>query len=108
MTHEEISQFRQKFRSIVYASNEVKKKEFYIKQLCIWDKNGSHNNAILNAIEQLKLVRNKLKDMLEEKSYDEWKVKSKEITALTRKIGIAKSKIEKYEFELNNLGNPKI
>lgn len=100
MNAEEILLFREQFRKIVYAKSEVKCQAMEITKLSVWDKNGSHKEAIIRASNELARRKKVLKELLNGKSYDKWKEFSQNLSKLQRKqraktiTTVAKASIE--------------
>lgn len=103
MTKEDQLQFKKEFKSIVYQYSEIQSSNNRLKQLHAWDKNGSHENAIIKELEKKKEIQVKFKEMLKGMDYEEWKAMSKKISTINAKISAAISKKEKAERDLNNL-----
>lgn len=79
---EQYNIFRKKFQQIVYKKGLIKVSEDKIKCLSRWDKNGSHQKAINEEIERLKIHRKEFKDSMIGKNYEEWKKISIRLSAL--------------------------
>lgn len=106
MTEIEIQEFRKQFASIVYWQGMIKEQSGTLRRLEAWNKSGSHDNAILNAIEVFKSYKLKLKEKLNGKSYEEWKEFSRNISVLQNKRNRAVNDAtkQKWQNQLNALG----
>lgn len=91
MTKEEQLQFRKEFAAIVYWKSSVKEQAQKISQLQMWDKNGSHEKAILAAVNELDRCKTELKERLKGKSYQEWRDFSKKLSLLNSKLKTLKN-----------------
>lgn len=103
MTSEQQEQFRKEFKCIVYQYSEIQSSNTRLKQLHNWDKNGSHDIAILKELDTKKSMQDKLKIMLKGHDYEEWKTISKRLTTLNSKLKNAIAQKEKAETEINKL-----
>jgi hypothetical protein len=73
MEAKEIEKFKNEFKTIVYLQNSaLPNKKRYIAQLGNWDKNGSHDKALVKACNQLDKLRNELTVKLKGRTYEEW------------------------------------
>ena len=105
MTPEEIEGFKVQFKRIVYKKSQIKDKSIYISSLHVWDKNGSHEDAIKKNVEQLKELKTDFKTMLQGSTYDEWLAMSRTISKIQSTIKSVKSikAKESNEEKLKNL-----
>jgi hypothetical protein len=103
MTPKEIEKFRSDFKSIVYLKSELIKSNNIIRNLSRYDKNGSHQKAILKAIDIRSDIKLKYNKKLDGKTYEEWFAKSKRITTIQRMIKTSIRTKDKWVSELNNL-----
>lgn len=103
MTVEQQEQFRKEFKSIVYQYSEIQSSNNRLKQLHVWDKNGSHEKAILKELDTKKAIQIKLNTMLKGQDYEEWKFVSKRLSVLSSKLRNANTQKEKAEKEINKL-----
>ena len=103
MNQEEIEQFRKEFKSILYINSKIKGINISLKKLHVWDKNGSHENAILKELENKKIIQIKLKESLKGIDYEEWKRFSKNLSILMSKVKNNTTQKEKIEQAINNL-----
>ena len=106
MTKEQQDQFKKEFKSIVYQYSQIQASNNRLKQLHAWDKNGSHEKAILKELEVKRGIQSKLSIMLKGIDYEEWKSISKKLTALNSKLSRAASQKDKAELEINKLHFP--
>jgi hypothetical protein len=103
MNQFEIEQFRHDFRVLVYQKSIVYDRNESIKKLSRYDKQGSHEKAIVKAIANRDIESNKFKEMLKGKSYDEWKEFSKKICILQKRLKAIQVSQKKYEDKINQL-----
>ena len=105
MNQQEIAKFREEFKRIVCLRRDLTEVEARIKIMTRWDKNGSHKNALDNAIERQCSIRNEFKTLKKGHNYDDWQLFNKQITSIVGRIKNAKKKdtIEKLELELSRL-----
>lgn len=103
MNREEIEQFRKEFKQLVYQKSEVEDSKRQLKTLHAYDKNGSHENAILKELDKLDDLRRKFKELLKGKTYDQWRGTSKKISYLTQRLRNSQRTKEKIQTEIDNL-----
>lgn len=103
MTTEQQEQFRREFKSIVYQYSKVQSSNNRLKQLHVWDKNGSHEKAILKELDTKKEIQTKLNRMLKGQDYEEWKFVSKRLSILNSKLRDSNIQKEKMKTEINKL-----
>lgn len=101
----EADKFKQQFQKIVYANSEVISSTNRIKQLSTWDKNGSHEKAIIKEINLRKELKERLNKLLEGKSYEEWRLASKQLTTLKSRLKKSTLQKDKLEKDINSLMN---
>lgn len=94
MTHEEAERFRAEFKELVYQKSNIKDSEIYLHNLHMWDKNGSHKNAIDKAINDYKDRKAKFNEMLNGRSYEEWLSMSKRLSAIKSKLKTSSEKVK--------------
>ena len=103
MTKEEQEIFKKEFKRIVFVFSEIKSSTLRIRNLHVWDKNGSHEKAILKELERRGELKEKLNTLLKGRTYEEWLKVSKTLTKLnSRLIAVSRNK-EKIESEINSL-----
>ena len=104
MTEDQIKTFREEFASIVFWFGEVKSQAGVISRLESWNKGGSHDKAIIKAIDTLNSCRKKLREKLKGKSYAEWRDFSKNLTALNGKLkrSVNDATRQKWQKEIDN------
>ena len=95
MTVQEIDIFKKEFKSIVYHKGVITNHNSYIRTLHAYDKNGSHNNAILKALDKRKELQTQFLIMLKGKTYDEWKEMSKLASSMNSRL---KKSVNRKEF----------
>jgi len=103
MTQEEISKWKAEYKRIVYQYSLIRDNEEKLKQLHAWDKNGSHDKAIIQRLDQRKELKEQLTVMLKGKTYDEWKLFSKHLIKVTTKYYKVVKQKEDLESTLNHL-----
>jgi hypothetical protein len=89
MTSDEINAFRKEFASIVYCRGFVKTQARHLCNLEAFNKGGSHERAILKAVENLKVSKAKLREKLKGKSYDEWKAFSHQLSVMQGRLRVS-------------------
>lgn len=105
MTTEEIDAFKIQFKRIVYKKGLIKVKASFISSLHVWDKGGSHTDAINKHVSELRILKEDYKNSLQGSTYDEWLKMSRTISKIQSSIKSAatiKTK-EKNETMLLNL-----
>jgi len=103
MNKEQQEAFKKEFKSIVYQYSLLQKNKQYLKKLHAFDKNGSHEKAILKAVSEREEIRDKLDKMLKGVKYSEWLKFSKKLTKLNSRLNNHLSKIKEIEEELEFL-----
>ena len=103
MTQEEISKWKAEYKRIVYQYSLIRDNEEKLKQLHAWDKNGSHDKAIIQRLDQRKELKEQLTEMLKGKTYDEWKLFSKHLIKVNTKYYKVVKQKEDLESTLNHL-----
>lgn len=89
---------------VYYETNKYKLWKDYLSwNLTRWDKNGSHENALKNALQRRDEIKEDINAMLKGHKYDDWKLLSKKITIITGRVRRAKDTLEKSELELSRL-----
>lgn len=101
MTVEELSAFKEEFKSIVWWKGELASRNKYIQTLSRYDKNGSHQTAILKAMNNRDEAKKILKEKLNGREYEHMMESLRKATVLANKI----KKNEKYREQLNSF-NP--
>lgn len=90
MTEIEQEKFRAEFKHIVWLNSEIATSNGRLRNLHAWDKNGSHNKAIIKELDIKKQIQEKLKVALKGADYEEWKAVSKRLSKLTSRLKTAK------------------
>lgn len=90
MTEATIADFRLKFKNIIWLKHELHKANAYIGAFTHYDRNGSHQNAILKSINIKDEIKKKYYDALGTKTYEQWMDRSKIITKYKNKIKVTK------------------
>lgn len=103
MTTEQQEKFCLEYKNIVYQKSLITKNLAFSKQLHAWDKNGSHQKAILKNIEQRKELNAQLRKKLKGMNYEEWKMFYRKLMVLKQKIKTVDSKKEKYQTKISEL-----
>ena len=106
MTETEIQEFKTEFASIVHWQGMIKSQSAQLRRLEAYNKGGSHDNAILKAIDVFKSYKSKLKEKLKGKSYEEWKEFSSKISAIRgkRNRAVNDATKQKWQNQINALG----
>ena len=103
MNQEQQEQFRKEYKAIVNQQLQIRKTNAYLKTLTYYDKNGSHKNAILKAMDEKDEQKAKLNEMLKGISYEKWKKTSSELSLCLYKINKRLSTQKNWEAKLNDL-----
>lgn len=103
MTIEEIEILKKEFKKIVYYRGLIKSQNNFIGTLSRFDKNGSHKQAILNAIERKNELLSVFNRMLKDRSYEEWKELMKKISKLKTQLDKAILQKGKILYEIEKL-----
>jgi hypothetical protein len=82
----QISKFRKDFKSLVYKKGLITENGAYLKKLHSFDKNGSHNRAILLGLEKREQLKKDYADALNGKTYEEWRDFSSKLCKITAKL----------------------
>lgn len=97
MTIELLTEWADKFKSIVYLKGQVISKNNDIKTLSRYDKNGSHQQAILNAIKYRDEAKQTFKDKCEGYDYEFIMNNIREAKKLYNRTQNKNAKIENIE-----------
>jgi len=97
--------FKSKFKKIVYKKGQLTESVIWIKRLSAYDKNGSHKDAIIKAINKKKTLTDEFNQMLNKHTYDEWKERSKLISQHESKIKKVEQQIKSYKDAFIKLQN---
>ena len=100
MTAEQIQQFLVELKQIRYYKGRIKEQELWVKTMSNFNKNGSHDKAILEAVNRLNDMRDQLKLMLKGLQYSEWNEISKKLHALMNKKVIAEKVIADANYKI--------
>lgn len=103
MRESEIKEFRQLFPKIVWRKSQVSKEKLKIKQLHIWDKNGSHEKAIKAELKLLDFEREQLKLLLNGKTYEEMLELSKKLTTLQQRLKRSEDSVNKINITIEKI-----
>lgn len=103
MNQFEIEQFRHDFRVLVYQKSIVYDRNESIKKLSRYDKNGSHEKAIVKAIANRDIESRKFNEMLKGKTYNEWKEFSKKLCILQNRLKSNQVTQKNIEDKINQL-----
>ena len=103
MTEVEIEQFRRDFASIVYLKSQIIDAKNHLAKMSRYDNNGSHEKAILKAIDKIKELKQTMQEKLKGHTYEEWQELSKKLSKHSSRLKAAISQQEKAINELNNL-----
>jgi len=103
MTPKEIEQFKIDFKKIISVNAEINDSSKKLTGLHVWDKNGSHNDAIIKRLDIMKAQKEERTKLLNGHDYEEWKAISKKLNQLKLRLDNAIRQKEKAETELSNL-----
>lgn len=103
MSPSEVEQFKKEFKSIIFKNSQIADAKTKLRSLHAWDKNGSHEKAILRQLDQIEKYKDELKVLLKGKSYEEWRLMSKKITQVSGKLKTATSNKIKAEAEIESI-----
>lgn len=103
MTPEKITKFKADFKSLVYTKGMVTEANNKIKQLSRWDRDGSHEKAIVKAIEKRDKIKKDYTEKLKGKRYEQWKDFSRKISTLNSRLNKAIERQKAITDEINNL-----
>jgi hypothetical protein len=110
MTSEQIEQFHKDFKDIISLNQLIKDNAKYLHNLHLYDKKGSHEKAILKALEQRRQLNSTLAAVLRGADYEGWKMVAKKLSLLKSKLKVATERMnkaiaqkEKAEIEIDNL-----
>lgn len=94
-------------KNIFTMNDELKYCDSHLKNLHHWDKNNSHKQAILKALDKRKELKNSFSVLLKGFTFEEWKKMSARTSVLKGKIKKLKSEELKQKAitELNELTN---
>lgn len=99
----DINKFKRVFKELVYEKGLIVEANNKIKQLSIWDKNGSHTQAINNAIYKRDKLKQDFEIKMNGKDYEHWKSFSKKLTNLVAKEKRSLNMLEKTGLQLSEL-----
>lgn len=97
--------FRKEFASIVYLKGMIKSHRRHIADLHIWDKNGSHKDAILRSLTKRDELNKSFEEKLKRKTYEQWKETSRKLSLLKAKLKRKSADKQKIEAEVKELLN---
>ncbi len=106
METEQINKFKREFKSLTYQQGQLTDSKERLKNLSRYDKNGSHQKALLKEMKNRDDIRAKIKEMEKGVAYDEWKKISKRLTALQYKLKVVDSRKRVIENELSTFKAP--
>lgn len=97
--------FKTEYKKIVYRKGQITTHKLYLRKLHAFDKNDSHKQAIIKALDKFDILKAEFNEMLKGKTYEDWKETSQKLTTLKTTL----EKIEKKQIEIkthiNNLLN---
>lgn len=102
----DLTSFKNQYKKIVSKKGQLTTNALYIKKLCRFDKNDSHRDAILCALEKRDVLKDEFSSLLDGKSYDDWKLIRTKVSVLEKKIKKAlleQEKLNKYYDELKGI-----
>lgn len=94
----QIIDFQLRFKNVLYLKAELHRINKHIASLTNWDKNGSHNAAILRAMDKKRAINHNLKDALGPKTYEQWSARSRKITNILAKKKMARKESTKQKW----------
>ncbi len=100
MTTIEIEGFKMQYEAIKDKVDEVAKAKQKVKTLTMWDRNDSHKNAIVKAIENFERLVAELETMLRGKTYEQWKATRNRLAQLNIRLQKSIKQKEKIENEI--------
>ena len=100
METEQINKFKRDFKSLVYQKGLLTESNNRIKQLSRFDKNGSHQRAIMKELQTKDNINAKIKEIQKSVDYEEWRKTSKRLTLLLSKLKLVASRKRIIENEL--------
>ena len=100
---EQIEQFRNEFKSIVYQNSQIVSSNARLRQLHVWDNNGSHDKAIERELATRDELKQKLSEMLNGRDYEDWRLFSIKLSSLSARLKRAITQEENARIEINNL-----
>ena len=100
---EQIEQFRNEFKSIVYQNSQVASSNARLRQLHVWDNNGSHDKAIERELVTRDELKQKLNELLKGMDYEDWRMFSVKLSSLSARQKRATTQEENARIEINNL-----
>lgn len=103
MNAEQQVQFRMEFKSIVYHKGLITENTTNVKRMHAWNKNGSHEKAIVKLLDFRTTLKIKLNEMLKGKDYEEWRLFSSKLARVNQTYARAAIKLRKAEIEIENL-----
>lgn len=103
---DKIQQFRREFESIVWQNSQLSTNRAHLAMLHRWDRNGSHEKAILKSLDKRTELKAKLEEMLNGHSYEQWKYTSGKLSNINTRLNRAKASKEKAEAERDSLELP--
>lgn len=84
-------EFKSQFKKLVWIKSEIASYRKHLSRLHAWDKNGSHDKAILKALEKRDELKQKFEEMLRGKTYEEWQAFSKKLVNEQAKLKRARA-----------------
>ncbi len=100
---EHIEQFRNEFKRIVYQNSQITSSNARLKQLHVWDNNGSHDKAIEIELATRDELKQKLSEMLNGRDYEDWRIFSIKLSSVSARLKRAITQEENAQIALNNL-----
>lgn len=99
MTENEILEFREKFKRIVFLKSDIKTIETIIRAYSAKDNDGNYKQAILTAIEKKRLKKTEFEALLGGIQYETWLSFSKILSKVQNSQRAARTEINKAFWE---------
>ncbi len=103
MTTTEQEQFLKEYKAILQKRDEIKIHGQHLQNLHRWDRNGSHQSAIIKALDKRKTLQTELAAMLKGKTYEQWKAVRVKLSSLKGRLTATTNRKEKIEQDIHNL-----
>lgn len=103
MNSAEIEKFKEEFKRLVYTRGLITEQNQRISKCTLLDKDGSHRNAILRAIEEKKKLVERFTEQCGGRSYIEWTNQSKLISRLLQRRKVVKDNLQRIETKIEEL-----
>jgi len=97
--------FAKQYKAILAKRKDWHDAKAHIQKLNVWDKNGSHQKAIVKAMDRRDIVFNELVKLLSGNGFEQWQMCRRKLTSLTQCIKLCKNtdRKQKLQYELDHL-----